>query len=213
VARLVAAMGTAAGTREKLASRSGHAGRKAGAVIKTLRPTGFMPATRYLIVNADDFGLSTGVNRGIVEAREHGIVTSASLMVKGAAATEAAAYAREHPSLSLGLHVDLGEWVFRERTWRTLYEVVDPNDPVAVQEEVKCQLARFRTLVGRHPTHLDSHQHVHRDEPLRAIFLDFSRALGVPLRHCTGAIRHCGAFYGQTKEGMPVYQGQSACLP
>src|SRR5918994_7702206 len=67
------------------------------------------PAT-YLIVNADDFGYTRGVNRGIVEAHEHGIVTSASLMVKQRAAEEAAAYARSHTQLSLGLHIELRRW-------------------------------------------------------------------------------------------------------
>ncbi len=57
-----------------------------------------MPAKRYLIVNADDFGLSEGVNRGIIRAHEQGIVTSASLMVRGAAAAEAARYARAAPA-------------------------------------------------------------------------------------------------------------------
>jgi len=46
---------------------------------------------RYLIVNADDFGQSQGVNRGVIAAHEHGIVTSASLMVRWPAAIEAAA--------------------------------------------------------------------------------------------------------------------------
>ncbi|MGA2658858.1 MAG: ChbG/HpnK family deacetylase, partial [Verrucomicrobiota bacterium] len=55
---------------------------------------------RGLIVNADDFGLDPGVNRGIIKSHEYGIVTSASLMVRWPAAAEAAAYAREHPELS-----------------------------------------------------------------------------------------------------------------
>ena len=50
---------------------------------------------RYLIVNADDFGQSHGVNRGIIEAHERGVVTSASLMVRWPAARKAAAYARK----------------------------------------------------------------------------------------------------------------------
>ena len=54
-----------------------------------------------LIVNADDFGCSRGVNRGIIEAHEHGIVTSASLMVNRPAASEAAEYGREHPELGV----------------------------------------------------------------------------------------------------------------
>ena len=53
---------------------------------------------RYLIVNADDFGLSPGVNRGVVQAHERGIVTSASLMVRQPAAGAAAACARAHTS-------------------------------------------------------------------------------------------------------------------
>src|SRR5215470_9116375 len=66
------------------------------------------PAARYLIVNADDFGMCKGVNRGIIEAHARGIVTSTSLMVtRPVAAEDAAQRAREHPSLDLGLHVDL----------------------------------------------------------------------------------------------------------
>jgi len=62
---------------------------------------------RTVIVNADDFGASTGINAGIVEAHAHGIVTSTSLMVTGRAAREAAALAHVHPGLSVGLHLDL----------------------------------------------------------------------------------------------------------
>src|SRR5207247_6198174 len=76
-----------------------------------------MSAQRYVIVNADGFGRSPGVNRGIVAAHERGIVTSASLMVRWDAAAEAAAYGREHPEFSLGLHLDLGEWACREGPW------------------------------------------------------------------------------------------------
>src|SRR4051794_21157272 len=121
-----------------------------------------MAAGRYLIVNADDFGRSPGVNRGIVRAHEHGIVTSASLMVRWPAAAEAAGYGRPRPGLSLGLHVDLGEWSLCGADWQPVYEVVDSDNPGAVAAEVGRQLAAFRSLVGRDPTHLDSHQHVHR---------------------------------------------------
>src|SRR5437867_779392 len=102
-----------------------------------------MPSTRYLIVNADDFGQSRGVNQGIIEAHEHGIVTSASLMVRWPAACEAAAYGREHCELSVGLHLDLGEWAYREDAWVPLYEVVDLDDASAVAEEVSRQLSSF----------------------------------------------------------------------
>src|SRR5919201_1887636 len=103
-----------------------------------------MAAKRYLIVNADDFGQSAGVNRGIIEAHERGIVTSASLMVRWPAATEAAAYARDHPELSLGLHLDLGEWAYRDGEWIALYQVVCEDVREAVAHEVTRQLMAFR---------------------------------------------------------------------
>jgi predicted glycoside hydrolase/deacetylase ChbG (UPF0249 family) len=160
-----------------------------------------MENARRLVVNADDFGLSDGINAGIIEAREHGIVTSASLMVRGPAAEAAAEYGRKNPGFGLGLHLDLGEWVYRDEAWAPLYEVVSLEDPAAVAAEAARQLEAFRRLVGRSPTHLDSHQHVHRDEPVRSVAQALARLWGIPLRHFSPGIRYCGSFYGQTAKG------------
>jgi chitin disaccharide deacetylase len=162
-----------------------------------------------LIVNADDFGLSPGVNAGIIEAHEHGIVTSASLMVRWPAAEQAAAYARRHLSLGVGLHLDLGEWHFDEGEWRPVYEVVPLQDSRAIAREVASQLDAFRALVGREPDHIDSHQHVHRREPVRSAATALADGLGVPLRHFSKA-RYCGEFYGQTTEGRALPGAVSA---
>jgi predicted glycoside hydrolase/deacetylase ChbG (UPF0249 family) len=159
---------------------------------------------RYLIVNADDFGQSPGVNRGIITAHERGIVTSASLMVRWPAAEEAADYARAHPRLAVGLHLDLGEWVCRGGEWAPLYEVVRQDDAAAVADEVARQLAAFRRLVGRDPTHLDSHQHAHMQEPAKSLTVELAARLGVPLRDCDPVVRYCGGFYGQTADGTPL---------
>ena len=159
---------------------------------------------RTLVVNADDFGQSPGVTRGIIEAHERGIVTSASLMVLWPAATTAAAYARTHGRLSTGLHVDLGEWIWRDEEWACRYQRVDLEDTLAVEREVRAQLERCRDLLGRNPTHLDSHQHVHRCEPVRSTLAQIANELGVPLRHVTPGIRYCGEFYGQTATGDPL---------
>ncbi len=163
-----------------------------------------MTDRRYLVVNADDFGLSAGVNRGIIEAHEHGIVTSASLMVNCAAAAEAAAYGKARPQLGIGLHVDLGEWSFRDGEWFCLYEVVDAENSAAVWNEVKRQIAVFRRLMGREPTHLDSHQHFHREEPVRTALIDAGQDMGIPVRHFVPDIRHCGEFYGQDGQGRSL---------
>ena len=154
-----------------------------------------------LVVNADDFGLTRGVSRGIIRAYEHGIVTSTSLMVRGAAAADAGRYARQRPELAIGLHVDLGEWSYVDGDWAAEYEVVDVDDERAVSHEVTAQLLRFAELTGRRPTHLDSHQHVHGAEPVRSVLLRAARCLGVPLRDCDDRIEHRGDFYGQDGRG------------
>jgi predicted glycoside hydrolase/deacetylase ChbG (UPF0249 family) len=163
-----------------------------------------MPLERRLIVNADDFGLSPGVNRGVVDAHDNGIVTSASLMVHMPAAPEAALLARDCKGLSLGLHIDIGEWKYEHGQWVSLYERVCQDDPRALKEAVLEQLDRFRKLTGTDPTHLDSHQHVHRQGPLRPIVCDLADRLGIPLRHFTPRILYCGAFYGQDEQGRSL---------
>lgn len=157
---------------------------------------------RVLIVNADDFGRSPGVNGGVIGAHEEGIVTCATLMVRWPAAEQAAAYARRS-SLGVGLHLDLGEWVFLDGAWQPRYEVVSESSAEAVTEEIDRQLERFQALMGRAPTHLDSHQHVHREDPARTALLRVAHRLGVPVRGLTPGIGYMG-FYGQDGAGNPV---------
>jgi predicted glycoside hydrolase/deacetylase ChbG (UPF0249 family) len=85
-----------------------------------------------------------------------------------------------------------------------VYQWVDVEDPDAVTAEVDRQLRAFEELVGRRPTHLDSHQHVHRREPARTALRRAAGRLGVPLRH-EGTVRYEGGFYGQTDDGMPQH--------
>ena len=156
---------------------------------------------KVLIVNADDFGSSRGVNRGIVEAHEHGIVTSASLMVYGDAAGEAAAYSRARLELGIGLHVDLRSWRVQRRPWSPV--ATAEKLKVSVAKELRNQLEEFQRLLGRNPSHIDTHHHRHRIEPLRSIFSELARELEIPLRHVTPAIRFCGDFYGHDGRGQP----------
>jgi chitin disaccharide deacetylase len=162
------------------------------------------PGERLLIVNADDFGLSPGVNAGVIEAHERGVVTSASLMVRLDAAAAAAAYAQSDGQLGLGLHVDLGEWAFRNGEWVPVYEVVPLHDQEAVAAEVRSQLETFRHLTGANPTHLDSHQHVHDDHVPATVVRELARELGVPLRNHDPRVRYCGDLYGQSPGGETV---------
>jgi chitin disaccharide deacetylase len=147
---------------------------------------------RHVIVNADDFGASTGTNRGIVECHARGVLTSTSMMVTGAAVAEAVEISRAHPQLAVGLHWDvIGE---DEREF-------DLDDEGAVREEFAAQLQRFYELMGRPPTHIDSHRHLHLDDGVRELFVELAAPVGVPLRG-DGRVRFVGNFYAQWEWGV-----------
>src|SRR5262245_34419505 len=137
---------------------------------------------RYLIVNADDFGASRGINRGILEAHRRGILTSASLMVDRPWSHEAAAAGRAAPSASARLHLRLcGRGA---------------AEPADCGVELLRQLRRFEELVGRPPTHCDSHHDVHRDLRMLSGFLQLAARCGCPLRRYS-QVRSVSGFYGQ----------------
>ncbi len=134
---------------------------------------------KWLIINGDDFGASRGINRGIIQAHHDGILTSASLLVNGPASIEAAALARQHPGLSLGLHLEL-----------------DAGDPNEVAVQCERQMVQFRALTGERPTHVDSHHAVHHDARVLPHVLALAQRAGAPVRGHSGA-RHLGKFFGR----------------
>ena len=143
---------------------------------------------KYVLVNGDDLGISPGVNRGIVEAHQRGLLTSASLIVNLAASQQAAQLTRELPALSVGLHANL----------------VDPSGQPLVDLETgqRChavlqqQLHCFQQLTGRLPTHVDSHHNLHRKPRLLPHFLELAGRYGLPLRGHS-PVRYLSKFYGQ----------------
>jgi predicted glycoside hydrolase/deacetylase ChbG (UPF0249 family) len=147
-----------------------------------------MPSVKRLIVNADDLGVSLGVNRGILEAHERGIVTSASLMVDRPGGAEAAERARRTPSLSVGLHAVL---IHRD-------ELIVTTETCAA--ELERQLSRFEQLVDGRPTHIDSHHHTHRDPRIRDVFVAFADRHALPMREHT--VRHRADYYGEQAIGV-----------
>jgi len=143
---------------------------------------------KYCIVNGDDFGASRGINRGIVEAHCHGVLSSTSLMVNRPASEEAAILSRELPELSIGLHVNI--------TTEDGELVVDLAAPDECRAELYRQLERFQDLMGRLPTHIDSHHNVHRSPQLLPHFLDLAQQYRLPLREHS-LVRYFPSFYGQ----------------
>ncbi len=160
-----------------------------------------MTVARTLIVNADDFGLTAGVSRGILDAHERGIVTSTTVLVTRSidpASLERLAASR----LGVGLHLNLtlGAPVTDPRRVPSLVDgegrfVRDAREAArraAVGEariELGNQIDAFRRFFRRFPTHLDSHHHVGRHEPILGLVLDFARALGVPVRSQDASVR------------------------
>ncbi|HEX6203612.1 MAG TPA: ChbG/HpnK family deacetylase [Thermoanaerobaculia bacterium] len=159
-----------------------------------------MTPDRLLIVNADDLGRTAGINEGIFTAHRDGIVSSATLMVAYPAAEAAAAALADHPGLGVGLHVQLtgGRPTLPAERVPSLVDEEGrlPRQPdriagfatADVLAEVDHQLARFLDLVGRPPTHLDSHHHSHRVPVVLEALVEVARRHGLPVRNSSPVI-------------------------
>jgi hypothetical protein len=156
---------------------------------------------RILIVNADDFGLTRGVSRGILAAHREGIVTSTTLLVNRPL-DPAQIEELEDSKLGVGLHLNLtlGAPLTEPRRVASLVDAEGRfvRDARAVAERAKVDEARielgnqidaFRRIMGRFPTHLDSHHHVGRYPPIQELVLDFAGALKVPVRSQDAEVR------------------------
>ena len=149
---------------------------------------------RRLIVNADDLGRTRGINAGVARAHAEGIVTSATLMVAYPAAREVAALSAAHPRLGIGLHVALtgGPPLLPPARLRSLVDAggrlparpegLAGADPAEIAAEARAQLERFRELLGRLPSHLDSHHHSHRLPAVLDALPALAREQGLPVR-------------------------------
>ena len=185
-----------------------------------------MGAARRLIVNADDLGRTSGINRGIVEAHRRGIVTSATLMVNHAAAPEAGALARQNPRLGLGLHVALtgGSPTLAPAQITTLVDAqgrlpakpegLGAADPAEIRAEARAQLARFVDIVGRLPTHFDSHHHSHRLPAVFDALVALAAETGRPVRAAAAGmgerLRRRGV--ATTDHFVEAFHGEDATL-
>lgn len=160
-----------------------------------------MTAVLTLIVNADDFGLTSGVSRGILEAGATGIVTSTTVIVNRPTDPELVARLKAS-GLGAGLHLNLtlGTPLSDPRRVPSLVDgegrfIRDPREAAsrANKDEARIELGNqidaFRGLMGCFPTHLDSHHHVGRHEPILELVFDFARAIKVPVRTQDGQVR------------------------
>ncbi len=148
---------------------------------------------RKVILNGDDFGFSRGVNNGILDSLENGILTSTSVMVNRPRAAEAKALANLK-GISVGLHLDLTEENPIERWSKLLYILTWPEQKI--RDEFEKQVDRFNSIVGRIPDHIDSHHHIHWLTGFRHVVKEFGKENNIPVR-CVDATFEMG-FYGRS---------------
>jgi predicted glycoside hydrolase/deacetylase ChbG (UPF0249 family) len=154
-----------------------------------------MPAR--LIINADDFGLTPGINRAVLELHQAGVISSATLMATGPAFEEAAEIARSNPNLGVGCHIVLVDGIplshpqsiptllgadgktFRpsllDFTQAALRGTIDPSD-VAIETQAQIQALQ---RAGIDVTHVDSHKHTHLLPAIAAPLLHTAERCGV----------------------------------
>ncbi|HEX4573875.1 MAG TPA: ChbG/HpnK family deacetylase [Gemmatimonadales bacterium] len=162
---------------------------------------GYSPSARLLILHLDDIGMLHATNAAAAAAFETGVANSGSLMVPCQWFPEAAAYARAHPALDLGLHLTFTSerpayrWgpVLGAASVPTLVDeqgyfpiTWDESRRVDLREleaELRAQLARAR-LLGVVPTHLDSHEHRLQwlGRPIFELFLRVATEQRLPIR-------------------------------
>ena len=144
-----------------------------------------MTLRKRLIVNADDFGFTPDVNRGIVAAHANGILTATTLMANGAAFDDAARLARETPSLDIGCHLVL-------ISGRSLLPPYAPlprataeflralaMGRMRVYHELAAQVRKIMAA-GITPTHLDTHKHTHLAPPVLEAVARISQEFNIP---------------------------------
>jgi chitin disaccharide deacetylase len=151
---------------------------------------------KELILNADDFGLTKGVNEGIIRAHREGILTSATLMATGPAFDDAVVRARANPALGVGCHLVLtGGFAVAPR--KEIPSLADENGRLPkslgifvtrvssgrirmkdIERELRAQIEKIRRA-GIEPTHLDTHKHTHAHPRVMNVLGRLARELGI----------------------------------
>lgn len=152
---------------------------------------------KKLIINADDYGRSPGVSRGILQAHRFGIVTSTSVMINQPSVRPQLEEALACTDLGLGLHLVFSAWrpllppqaipslVDRDGFFlgqHDLWARAEHISPAHLRAELTAQVERFAAWAGCLPDHLDCHHFVHLYPPFFQVYADLAAELRLPLR-------------------------------
>jgi predicted glycoside hydrolase/deacetylase ChbG (UPF0249 family) len=152
---------------------------------------------KQLIVNADDYGRSPGVSRGILRAHGEGIVTSTTVMINQPDVEAQLEEALTYPRLGIGLHLVFSAWrpllppeavpelvrsdgMFLDQ--HTLWAQAEQIPQEQLKAELTAQIERYTSLAGREPDHLDCHHFVHLCPPFFQVYADLAAQFSLPLR-------------------------------
>ncbi|MCF1684654.1 MAG: carbohydrate deacetylase [Tetragenococcus koreensis] len=146
-----------------------------------------------LIINADDFGYSEGINLGIVAAHKKGILTSTTMLANMPGFEHGVELAQNYPNLGIGVHLTLtcGKPLLNDvpsisdnDSFHSLsfYEGDFSVNPDEVYREWRAQIEKI-LLTGIKPTHLDSHHHVNSFGPMKEIFIELAQKYNLPVRN------------------------------
>ncbi|WP_062268633.1 chitin disaccharide deacetylase [Endozoicomonas arenosclerae] len=175
-----------------------------------------------LIANADDYGLSEGVNYGIIDAYKNGIVRSTTMMVGMPGEAHGVELAKEYPGLKIGIHLRLTAGHSLCKGLKTLTDETGQFNsqtdfygnenicPEEVEKEFRAQIDHFISL-GLKPTHLDSHHHCYGHPVAYPVVKKIASEMGIPLRTVDSkevstigeySYRFSDEFYGDVSEAM-----------
>ncbi|MGL4450110.1 MAG: chitin disaccharide deacetylase [Sarcina sp.] len=148
-----------------------------------------------LIINADDFGLTKGVNKAIIEAYKNGALKSTTMMVTMNEVKDAVKLAKENAGLRVGLHLtattgepirkDLKSLTDENGNFYGFYDLRDGKAVIDAEQlylEWEAQLERFKDLMGCMPTHLDSHHFAHLIEEYKHVAIKLADKYNLPMR-------------------------------
>ncbi|WP_400244205.1 chitin disaccharide deacetylase [Niallia sp. JL1B1071] len=148
-----------------------------------------------VIINADDFGLSRGVNYGIIDAHLKGIVTSATMMMNAKATKHAVSLAKDTPSLKVGVHLvltwgrplleDVPSLVDEAGNFKKQIFVYGNPFSISLDDLEREWTAQMEKCLDADltPSHLDSHHHVHGIKEFYPVIKKLSEKYGLPVRN------------------------------
>ncbi|WP_440602917.1 chitin disaccharide deacetylase [Bacillus sp. GB_SG_008] len=145
-----------------------------------------------LIVNADDFGLTRGVNYGVIDAHVNGLVNSTTMIMNMPGVEHAVQLAKEYKTLGVGVHLvltagkpllsDVPSLIKQDGSFHSQHTIRKGNiDPHDVEREWTAQIDKFLSY-GLTPTHFDSHHHVHALPILHGVLKRLTEKYKIPVR-------------------------------